>query len=58
MDLADGPLRRLLELLNTQVKGSVQWVLLEISSKLALPDIQPKKKRHLANLTRYVQLHQ
>ena len=42
-DLTNGPLRRLLELLNTQVKGSVRWVLLEISWKLALPDIQPKK---------------
>ena len=43
-DLTNGPLRRLLELLNTQVKGSVQWVLLEISWKLALPDIPTEKK--------------
>ena len=30
-DLTNGPLGRLLELLNTQVYWSVQWVLLEIS---------------------------
>ena len=30
-DLTNGPLRKLLELLDTQVQGSVQWVLLEIS---------------------------
>ena len=30
-DPTNGPLRKLLELLNTQVEGSVQWVLLEIS---------------------------
>ena len=29
-DLTNGPLRNLLELLDTQVEGSVQWVLLEI----------------------------
>ena len=30
-DLTNGPLRKLLELLDTQVEGSVLWVLLEIS---------------------------
>ena len=30
-DLANRPLSKLLELLDTQVEGSVQWVLLEIS---------------------------
>ena len=30
-DLTNGPLSKLLELLDTQVEGSVQWVLLEIS---------------------------
>ncbi len=30
-DLTNGPLCELLELLDTQVQGSVQWVLLEIS---------------------------
>ena len=30
-DLANGPLSKLLELLDTQVEGSVQWVLLETS---------------------------
>ena len=30
-DLTNGPLSKLLELLDTQVWGSVQWVLLEIS---------------------------
>ena len=30
-DLTNGPLSRLLELLDTQVSGSVQWVLLEFS---------------------------
>ena len=30
-DLTNGPLSKLLELLDTQVRGSVQWVLLEIS---------------------------
>ena len=30
-DLTNGPLSKLLELLDTQVSGSVQWVLLEIS---------------------------
>ncbi len=29
-DLTNGPLSKLLELLHTQVEGSVQWVLLEI----------------------------
>ena len=33
-DLTNGPQRNLLELLDTQVKGSVQWVLLQISCKL------------------------
>ena len=32
-DLTNGPLRKLLGLLDTQVLGSVQWVLLEISWK-------------------------
>ena len=32
-DLTNGPLSKLLELLDTQVEGSVQWVLLEISWK-------------------------
>ena len=32
-DLTNGPLRKLLELLDTQVEESVQWVLLEISWK-------------------------
>ena len=32
-DLTNGPLSKLLELLDTQVSGSVQWVLLEISWK-------------------------
>ena len=30
-DLTNRPLSKLLELLDTQVEGSVQWVLLEIS---------------------------
>ena len=30
-DLTNGPLRKLLELLDSQVEGSVQWVLFEIS---------------------------
>ena len=30
-DLTNGPLSTLLELLDTQVEGSVQWILLEIS---------------------------
>ena len=30
-DLTNGPLSKLLEILDTQVEGSVQWVLLEIS---------------------------
>ena len=30
-DLTNGPLSKLLELLDTQVEVSVQWVLLEIS---------------------------
>ena len=33
-DLTNGSLSKLLELLDTQVQGSVQWVLLEISWKI------------------------
>ena len=33
-DLTNGPLRNLLELLHTQVEGSVHWVLLETSWSL------------------------
>ena len=40
-DLTNGPLSKLLELLDTQVEGSVQWVLLEISWNQTKP---PKKK--------------
>ena len=32
-DLTNGPLSKLVELLDTRVEGSVQWVLLEISWK-------------------------
>ena len=32
-DLTNGPLSKLLKLLDTQVEGSVQWILLEISWK-------------------------
>ena len=33
-DLTNGPLSKLLELLDTQVQGSIQWVLLETSWNL------------------------
>ena len=40
-DLTNGPLSKLLELLDTKVEGSVQWVLLEISWNQTKP---PKQK--------------
>ena len=43
-DLTNGPLSKLLELLDTQVEGSVQWVLLEISWNQTKP---PNKKKLL-----------
>ena len=39
--LPTDPLRKLLELLDTRVEGSVQWVLLEISWKLRLQVLSP-----------------
>ena len=51
-DLTNGPLSKLLELLDTQVEGSVQWVLLEISWKYTKPPPQkityPPQKRAIS----------
>ena len=38
-DLTTGPLSKLLELLDTQVYGSVHWVLLDISWTMGSPQI-------------------
>ena len=42
-DLTNGPLRNLLELLDTQVEGSVQWVLLEIPWYIYIYTLIPRE---------------
>ena len=45
-DLTNGPLNKLLELLDTQVEGSVQWVRLEISWIAWLFQLDDSKPLH------------